>query len=181
MGRDYPVADFFHNIKVSIHAPTWGATISECTFGKIISVSIHAPTWGATHIIRKIGHLHCFNPRAHVGRDFKIILFYFYTDVSIHAPTWGATGGGSLYKETLEFQSTRPRGARHLGIPLPCRHPVSIHAPTWGATLSASLAAGATKFQSTRPRGARPREAQSDSQKSLFQSTRPRGARHLSA
>jgi len=34
-------------------------------------------------------------------------------DVSIHAPAWGATRQASLMQHvTLQFQSTRPRGAR---------------------------------------------------------------------
>ena len=36
------------SMNVSIHAPTWGATIGfgDISYGFI--VSIHAPTWGAT-------------------------------------------------------------------------------------------------------------------------------------
>ena len=100
------------------------------------------------------------------------------------------------------FQSTRPRGARHL-----CNsvqfflHIVSIHAPTWGATGGRSRTCEAVKvsihaptwgatlldkadtqsvyrFQSTRPRGARPNITTKTQNKYMFQSTRPRGARH---
>jgi len=35
-------------IRVSIHAPTWGATRTETGFLMNSYVSIHAPTWGAT-------------------------------------------------------------------------------------------------------------------------------------
>ncbi len=56
-----------------------------------------------------------FNPRARVGRDE---LFY------------GLTDADGL------FQSTRPRGARHmLKQSMLWLHVVSIHAPAWGATL----------------------------------------------
>ena len=34
--------------KVSIHAPTWGATENAKEFEALNNVSIHAPTWGAT-------------------------------------------------------------------------------------------------------------------------------------
>ena len=34
--------------KVSIHAPTWGATFRRVCGPMICKVSIHAPTWGAT-------------------------------------------------------------------------------------------------------------------------------------
>ena len=34
--------------KVSIHAPTWGATFDAAYKDELFAVSIHAPTWGAT-------------------------------------------------------------------------------------------------------------------------------------
>ena len=101
----------------------------------------------------------------------------------------------------IEFQSTRPRGAR-------LRHrahhvrgqPVSIHAPAWGATrgdadgedhllgfnprarvgrdnLPVWCQLDHSKFQSTRPRGARPPLEHRCRHRLRFQSTRPRGAR----
>ena len=101
-------------LTVSIHAPTWGATLhitlSLCLqwfqsthphgvrLGRgrdrlrILCVSIHAPTWGATTISPSIPN----NP-----------------SVSIHAPTWGAT----IVKGHADSYTL-----------------VSIHAPTWGAT-----------------------------------------------
>ena len=99
-----------------------------------------------------------------------------------------------------EFQSTRPRGARHAGadaragggrvsIHAPAwgatgghadtlrQGQVSIHAPAWGATLATIQFFQANVFQSTRPRGARPSDRGQMSQLGQFQSTRPRGAR----
>ena len=35
-------------IHISIHAPTWGATVVIVTLAEVFSISIHAPTWGAT-------------------------------------------------------------------------------------------------------------------------------------
>ena len=63
-------------------------------------VSIHAPTWGATEGIG----LDCqltpgFNPRAHVGRDPTGLVYVELDEVSIHAPTWGATPGISYVRE----------------------------------------------------------------------------------
>ena len=55
---------------VSIHAPTWGATMITIIITMTAIVSIHAPTWGATHT----NGVAVLSP-----------------DVSIHAPTWGAT------------------------------------------------------------------------------------------
>src|SRR5690606_41321287 len=56
--------------------------------------------------------------------------------VSIHAPAWGATAACSqAARSHLRFQSTRPRGARRIAVPIPRRRGrVSIHAPAWGAT-----------------------------------------------
>ena len=36
---------------VSIHAPAWGATVSDGDKVTIANVSIHAPAWGATHLL----------------------------------------------------------------------------------------------------------------------------------
>ena len=55
---------------ISIHAPTWGATIYSATPENRKMISIHAPTWGAT--------------------DLNAPSKYFFL-ISIHAPTWGAT------------------------------------------------------------------------------------------
>ena len=73
---------------VSIHAPAWGATLSDMAQGKVTTVSIHAPAWGATHLLPQTrGHRHTFqvgcdgighifdgrragfNPRTRVGCD----------------------------------------------------------------------------------------------------------------
>ena len=56
------------------------------------SISIHAPTWGAT--IKRAGRLTVsinFNPRTHVGCDSNIEHQTIQFVISIHAPTWGAT------------------------------------------------------------------------------------------
>ncbi len=126
---------------------------------RILVVSIHAPAWGATQYNpNSLGCQEGFNPRARVGRDVKM-----------------DTGLPKL----RQFQSTRPRGARHSSNE-------SLIVYRW--------------FQSTRPRGARrangwygtahpfrfnPRaRVGRDATKKIpkagddeFQSTRPRGAR----
>ncbi len=59
--------------------------------------------------------MRCFNPRARVGRDVELLDELEDEEiVSIHAPAWGATSCG-LDDDSIktEFQSTRPRGARH--------------------------------------------------------------------
>ena len=163
-----------------------------------------------------------FNPRAHAGRDTVSLngvwggsdvsihaptrgatsiscCFIFLWIVSIHAPTRGATPRGSGRHGWSRFQSTRPRGARHLHAVGRGRFRVSIHAPTRGATAEQAQAAKREQFQSTRPRGARPTPAGQSpiclsfnprahagrdviisfdtTSGDKFQSTRPRGAR----
>ena len=124
--------------RVSIHAPTWGATTrlsrprrkSGFQFTRPrgarlrrdgedaapVGVSIHAPTWGAT-----LGM---------AGLQIGAV-------VSIHAPTWGATTPAASTRTGERFQFTRPRGARHARRVDEDGGAVSIHAPTWGATRAA--------------------------------------------
>ncbi len=81
------------DMKVSIHAPAWGATIPQLNLKVKSLVSIHAPAWGATRkAARDATDEERFNPRARMGRDH--ILFFVGQNpnlVSIHAPAWGAT------------------------------------------------------------------------------------------
>ena len=102
-----------HGVWVSIHAPARGATEFLRDAAQSQRVSIHAPARGAT------------GPHAVISRQRQ---------VSIHAPARGATLWIAHNPVTSEFQSTRPRGARHD---------------------EAYAAADRFQFQSTRPRGAR--------------------------
>ena len=137
VGRDgFVAAAVAARTAVSIHAPTWGATVaffankalalfqstrprgarrSTAQPGSaVMNVSIHAPTWGATRYGHKL-------PRERM--------------VSIHAPTWGATKLPTL--QVLPACGFNPRA--HVGRDKRpagrwCLCQVSIHAPTWGAT-----------------------------------------------
>mgnify|MGYP001232437101 CR=1 FL=1 len=102
-----------HRRKVSIHAPTRGATDFQRPAGPSRLVSIHAPTRGATipFVMSVATSLFqstrprgarplsatspdiagCFNPRAHAGRDCSVVRSFPLASVSIHAPTRGAT------------------------------------------------------------------------------------------
>ena len=129
-------------IRVSIHAPAWGATVrSRIGLGQVAAfqsthprgvrlleghvpadtqavVSIHAPAWGATSCRRcSSSYDFRFNPRTRVGCD---------------AITFSPSTASCM------FQSTHPRGVR-----LVSQRPkggqcirVSIHAPAWGATVT---------------------------------------------
>ena len=76
-------------------------------------VSIHAPTRGATIDAQSLLRIARFNPRAHAGRDNRGCNSHNHPAVSIHAPTRGATGQLLNLQRVMLFQSTRPRGARH--------------------------------------------------------------------
>ena len=101
--------------RISIHAPTKGATGSAELKTYVLQISIHAPTKGATLEPSQIQQL------------------YF---ISIHAPTKGATDSEEVDANFSLFQSTLPRRER-----LPALlhsadvKAISIHAPTKGATI----------------------------------------------
>ncbi len=103
-----------------------------------VMVSIHAPAWGATNKRNNSNKFRiCFNPRARMGRDESKWIEVINSKVSIHAPAWGATSRAESQGLThMEFQSTRPHGARHKAdIYIESDNVVSIHAPAWGATV----------------------------------------------
>ena len=126
--------------------------------------------------------------------------FVLLDGVSIHAPAGGATAFDTLQAYAVEFQSTRPQGARlndkhnlhkELRFNPRARRGRDEYCP---ATPSVQL-----EFQSTRPQGARHETRQSDRERQgfnprarrgrdltfillrfrpqKFQSTRPQGAR----
>ena len=149
---------FCHFLRVSIHAPAWGATFTSVARRSCQLVSIHAPAWGATRKRLLTQEGNCFNPRSRVGSDGVAVM-----------PTRCASGFQSTLPRgerqegfqwpmwQLLFQSTLPRGERlkvfqvldivygfnprsrvgsdpnkrqrHINRVL-----VSIHAPAWGAT-----------------------------------------------
>ena len=144
---------------VSIHAPTWGATlhcIKQCRFPRSFNprthmgcdqpsalrhsaaiVSIHAPTWGATQIHAKIN-----------GGE----------EVSIHAPTWGATARPRRSTFASWFQSTHPHGVRLCSEPCTKTLSSSFNPRTHMGcdTFKYIVMSIIIKFQSTHPHGVRP-------------------------
>ena len=75
-----------------------------------------------------------FNPRSRVGNDTCWNVVFIRTVISIHVPAWGTTENTSDQAISVAFQSTFPRGERHI------RYSVSIDC---------------LLFQSTFPRGER--------------------------
>ena len=142
-------------IKVSIHAPVWGATsalsrspssglfqsthpcgvrLVHIARAKRANVSIHAPVWGAT----------C-----------KFIDKHFHIVVSIHAPVWGATQATIKRNKKISFNPRTRVGCDSEKENLMNDSKVSIHAPVWGATLFRACLLNFYQFQSTHPCGVR--------------------------
>ena len=119
--------------RVSIHAPTKGATVDESKLRYIIMFQSTLPR--RERLAKCVWYSkHCrFNPRSHEGSDcIRITVGVLVIYVSIHAPTKGAT--------------TTAAPAHSLPM-------VSIHAPTKGATIPSSIpSVKPSLFQSTLPR-----------------------------
>ena len=145
-------------LHVSIHAPTWGATLfwARLPAPKIRFQSTRPRGARLGLHSEDVAHVG-FNPRAHVGRD------YIY-----QLPV----------QQLCLFQSTRPRGARPaIAMKFSTRN-VSIHAPTWGATKTMMCTTRACVCFN--PRAHVGRDCIKPLQlitRIVFQSTRPRGAR----
>ena len=114
MGSDLGTSPCFGLVRVSIHAPAWGATTTRSSLTRGSFVSIHAPAWGAT-------------AKAADGQTL--------TDVSIHAPAWGATSSPrSAWRLEIVSIHAPAWGATTLRLRPGDVGAVSIHAPAWGAT-----------------------------------------------
>ena len=170
-----------HHGEVSIHAPTKGATRYALSIAGVWCVSIHAPTKGATFSATYVTHFH-LTVSIHAptkGATVRMMHFTHTGMVSIHAPTKGATA--SIVRMSAVISSFNPRA--HEGRDrYECLHErgmaVSIHAPTKGATRSVnSSTSSGEMFQSTRPRRARRLLSRLVVTTAMFQSTRPRRAR----
>ncbi len=199
VGRDPSVTTPRGTFTVSIHAPTWGATVEQSLESRSTGFNPRAHVGRDPVIEAEAVSLWCFNPRAHVGRDKQARIHIACVGVSIHAPTWGATSLHLMSPMRSEFQSTRPRGARqiadhdlepshsfnpraHVGRDITAIHAlqsggVSIHAPTWGATMFSAFKSATIHVSIHAPTWGATSHNQSEHKIKMFQSTRPRGAR----
>ena len=144
---------------ISIHAPARGATLNAAYKYNGEVISIHAPARGATEdpIYLYAGGKY-FNPRSREGSDCISVLTIFHIPryfnprsregsdsmdcssvsnyrISIHAPARGATLVDKIHTMTQPFQSTLPRGERHITLDVKINSSmISIHAPARGAT-----------------------------------------------
>ena len=135
--RHQQLAALAEGYKVSIHAPTRGATAHELNLEWMKMVSIHAPTRGATPFVMPLPRwravsIHAptrgatadrdrhqyadasFNPRSHAGSDRTTACTAsrsFSFNPRSHAGS-DKTAGKEFLAE-VKFQSTLPRGERH--------------------------------------------------------------------
>ncbi len=201
-GRDYNKGAAPAAGRVSIHAPTQGATGEPANTSIQYSVAIHAPTQGATGGAPAAGtqfsvSIHAPTQGATMYIDGKSLTAI----VSIHAPTQGATSkrrsrlrgsggfnprahaGRDLTTAKMQankdmFQSTRPRRARPSGTPH-CAFAMCFN-PRAHAGRDTALSSRPTNLRGFNPRAHAGRDAEyvdaADAGKG-FQSTRPRRAR----
>ena len=121
--------------RISIHAPTRGATVMVIDYSQIFLFQSTLPHGERQSLSLPILTHRYFNPRSHTGSDIYPCTGLFVIVISIHAPTRGATCFGLNNHRAAVISIHAPtRGATHL--PRIRRRPgtISIHAPTRGAT-----------------------------------------------
>ena len=112
-GRDVLSQGQRRTVRVSIHAPAGGATLSKRKpGGQAPRFNPRARGGRDQSSTGMFCSTSSFNPRARGGRDVPCGQCWQCRLVSIHAPAGGATYGRLKIFAMGTFQSTRPRGAR---------------------------------------------------------------------
>ncbi len=125
--RPAEASNISDTLKISIHAPAWGATCGDC-INFILKVYFNPRSRVGSDIHKVTYHKRKqdFNPRSRVGSDAKLVSVRF---------------------TALAFQSTLPRGERLAAIVLiSSLKYISIHAPAWGATFTRSPTTNASRI-----------------------------------
>ena len=190
-------------IRISIHAPTRGATRYRGGYYRSTFDFNPRTHEGCDDFARLcVAPISNFNPRTHEGCDDITDFLLILREISIHAPTRGATSAIPLTPSvSIRFQSTHPRGvrlirpsfARH-SVAFQSTHPrgvrrvlelhidepreISIHAPTRGATTASEH--GRHRCSHFNPRTHEGCDAEKKWLRETsytFQSTHPRGVR----
>ena len=145
-------------LRISIHAPTWGATSVRCLCVSVTGFQSTHPRGVRPEAWRWRSFRQDFNPRTHVGCDLS-----------------ESFDGSILENFNPRTHVGCDRGKRGRRP----RRAISIHAPTWGATSDVLASASLKEFQSTHPRGVRHRLSVDRLELQQFQSTHPRGVRRI--
>ena len=99
---------------ISIYVPTWGTTSAATIDSLISSFQSTSPRGGRRYSSNLPSRKIYFNPRPHVGDDFRWV----------------------RHAEIQVFQSTSPRRGRRVWLEVFRFEVISIHVPTWGTTRS---------------------------------------------
>ena len=142
-------------------------------------ISIHAPTWGATMGASKIDCQFPFqstHPRGvRPGREAKYGDGLLFQSTHPRGVRLNTTIQLAIIKP---FQSTHPRGVRHLTTQkVPRNGKISIHAPTWGATSPPPTGYRGRKISIHAPTWGATQPQLCCRVPVIFQSTHPRGVR----
>ena len=120
-----------------------------------LKISIHAPTRGATRMIKIVGFIPIFQstlPREErlSTASARLLLSTYFNPRSHERSDNNRT---AHINRSIRFQSTLPREERlSYGLHFFCASKISIHAPTRGATSALGTLFLASSFQSTLPR-----------------------------
>ena len=165
-------------VRVSIHAPGWGASgaiAHSATGGRFQSTP---PGGGRVHLHSDWVGSWRFNPRPRVGGESHNLRGQVPEGVSIHAPGWGASRGGSTTRWRGTFQSTPPGGGRAQSVTQSRPAPPFQSTPPGGGRATLERQIGESlKFQSTPPGGGRGSPSLRSGPDAVFQSTPPGGGR----
>ena len=147
-----------HDVAISIHAPTWGATKRKGgDFLTALFQSTH-PRGVRLQQSFNVKSLHNFNPRTHVGCDRSkkrrlCARLHFNPRTHVGCDSVCLTA----LRRSFNFNPRTHVGCDTFPGPLKTLLFISIHAPTWGATRLVENSADVTQFQSTHSRGVRRR------------------------
>ena len=146
-----------YNDRVSIHAPTRGATQCRLQHQRIWLVSIHAPTRGAT---------------SSALRNISVSAFQ-----STH-PHGVRLTKTEVLRQYRTFQSTHPHGVRqHKSFSSPSNYRFQSTHPHGVRPTGTYIKTDRILFQSTHPHGVRPQPYLNKQEPLKFQSTHPHGVR----
>ena len=143
--------------KVSIHAPTGGATLDRLADeSEPETFQFTRPRGARLSLLAGCVYRGAFQFTRPRGARQSRSTSWRGPSVSIHAPTGGATRTTTApTSPSIRFNSRAHGGRDNPDSPRRGRTGVSIHAPTGGATRRLEGRRGGGAFQFTRPRGAR--------------------------
>ena len=158
-----------------------GCDSDPTIFDLSVRISIHAPQWGATGGRPLLAYRRRdFNPRTPVGCDLdRYDMNRLAVEFQSTHPSGVRRGYWRVHMDNDLFQSTHPSGVRqrvrHLGRQSVA---ISIHAPQWGATGRLPQGRSCTmNFNPRTPVGCDPASTGGRACEEGFQSTHPSGVR----